>query len=113
MLYDVKRLLFFVMLLLLTACVPPVYQNPYPVEAIVLPRDDAAHRAPIEWWYYTGHLKDKAGNEYGFELSFFKAYAPPGINLLGFIPAYVIAEKGHVAHFAITNKSDNTFEKAT
>ena len=107
-----KRLLFLLLLTLLTACVPPVYQNPYPVEAVVLPRDDAAHRAPIEWWYYTGHLTDETGNEYGFELSFFKAYAPPGINLLGFIPAYIIAEKGHVAHFAITDKTANTFEKA-
>jgi predicted secreted hydrolase len=100
------------MLVLLTACVPPVYQNPYPLEAVMLPRDDAAHPAPIEWWYYTGHLKDEAGNEYGFELSFFKAYTPPEINLLGFLPAYMLAEKGHVAHFAITDKSANTFEKA-
>jgi predicted secreted hydrolase len=107
----VKRLLFLLMLMLLTACVPSVYQNPYPVEAIVLPRDDAAHRAPIEWWYYTGHLSDEAGNEYGFELSFFKAYAPPSVKLFGFLPAYVIAEKGHVAHFAITDKSSRTFEK--
>src|SRR5262245_61974125 len=26
---------------------------PYPVE---FPRDDGPHEAPIEWWYYTGHL---------------------------------------------------------
>jgi predicted secreted hydrolase len=107
----VKRLLSLLILMLLTACVPPVYQNPYPVETVVLPRDDAAHPAPIEWWYYTGHLSDEAGNEYGFELSFFKAYAPPSIKLFGFLPAYVLAEKGHVAHFAITDKSSQTFEK--
>jgi predicted secreted hydrolase len=112
-----KRLLFLLLpglltFCLLTSCVPRAFQGPYPVEAVVLPRDDGGHLAPIEWWYYTGHFSDEAGNEYGFELSFFKAYAPPSIRLLGFFPAYVIAEKGHVAHFAITDKSANTFEKA-
>jgi predicted secreted hydrolase len=107
-----NRLFAFLVFMCLTACVPPVYQNAYPTEAIVLPKDDAAHLAPIEWWYYTGHFNDEAGNDYGFELSFFKAYAPPSIKLFGFLPAYVIAEKGHVAHFAITDNSANTFETA-
>jgi predicted secreted hydrolase len=100
-----------VTILLLSACVPPVYQNPYPVLPVVLPRDEAAHPAPLEWWYYTGHLYDENGHEYGFELSFFKAYTPPGLTLLG-IPAFVVAEKGHVAHFAITDTTAQTFEKA-
>ncbi|MGL4608996.1 MAG: lipocalin family protein [Trueperaceae bacterium] len=107
-----ERFYFFAVLLLLTSCVPRPFQAPYPVEAVVLPKDDGAHPAPIEWWYYTGHFSDETGNEYGFELSFFKAYAPPSIKLFGFLPAYVLAEKGHVAHFAITDKSANSFEKA-
>jgi predicted secreted hydrolase len=106
-----KRLIVLIALGLLTACTPAVYR-PYPIEAVILPKDDGAHTAPIEWWYYTGHLSDESGKEYGFELSFFKAYAPQSVKLLGFFPAYVIAEKGHVAHFAITDKSANTFEKA-
>ena len=64
-----------VLLLFLTGCTPSVYK-PYPIESVILPKDDAAHLAPIEWWYYTGHLQDETGHEYGFELSFFKAYAP-------------------------------------
>jgi len=40
---------------------------------ISYPRDHGAHRdAGIEWWYYTGHLKDAAGKEYGFQLTFFR-----------------------------------------
>ena len=97
---------------LLASCVPSVYDEPYPVEAVELPRDDAAHRAPIEWWYYTGHFEDADGHEYGFELTFFKAYAPPDIRLLGFLPAYLIAEKGHVAHFAITDVDGQAFDMA-
>jgi predicted secreted hydrolase len=111
MLKSMKYLFAFIAIIALSSCTPRVYQ-PYLVEAVVLPKDDGAHTAPIEWWYYTGHFNDEVGNEYGFELSFFKAYAPQNIRLLGFLPAYIIAEKGHVAHFAITDKSANSFEKS-
>ncbi len=96
-------------LMMLTACVPSVYDEPYPVEEVVLPQDDAAHPAPIEWWYYTGHLTDESGEEYGFELTFFKAYAPPEIELFGFYPVYYLIDRGHVGHFAVTDKTDETF----
>jgi predicted secreted hydrolase len=40
---------------------------------IAFPRDHGSHRdAGIEWWYYTGHLSDAAGKEYGFQLTFFR-----------------------------------------
>jgi predicted secreted hydrolase len=40
---------------------------------ISFPKDHGAHPdAAIEWWYYTGHLKDAGGREYGFELTFFR-----------------------------------------
>ena len=106
-----RALSLFVLIPLLAACVPSVYQ-PYPVEPVVLPEDDGAHYAPIEWWYYTGHFEDEAGTEYGFELTFFKAYAPQDLRVLGFIPAYFIAEKGHVGHFAITDVTNQGFERA-
>ena len=109
--YSMKCLTLAIVALLLTSCVPSVY-DPYPVEAVVLPEDDGAHTAPIEWWYYTGHFEDEAGTEYGFELTFFKAYAPQNLKLFGFLPAYAIAEKGHVAHFAITDVTNQNFEKA-
>ncbi|CAN5894436.1 lipocalin-like domain-containing protein [soil metagenome] len=98
--------------LLLAACAPSVYSVSYPVEAVTLPRDEAAHRAPIEWWYYTGHVTDETGHEYGFELTFFKAYTPPGIKLFGFLPADALVDKGHVAHFAMTDVDGQRFEKA-
>ena len=98
--------------LVLGACAPSVYSVPYPVEAVTLPRDEAAHRAPIEWWYYTGHLTDDTGREYGFELTFFKAYTPPGLKLFGFLPIDALVDKGHVAHFAITDVDGQVFEKA-
>src|SRR5262249_4814979 len=40
---------------------------------VAFPRDHGAHAdAGIEWWYYTGHLRDAAKKEYGFELTFFR-----------------------------------------
>ena len=93
----------------LSGCLPSVYSRPYPVTPVELPRDDAAHAAPIEWWYYTGHLEDERGRPYGFELTFFKAYTPPEIKLLGFLPLYGLVERGYVAHVAVTDLADGTF----
>lgn len=93
----------------LTACAPSVYDHPYPVRPVVMPRDEAAHRAPIEWWYYTGHLVDASGRHYGFELTFFKAYPPPGMKLVGPVPMSALMQKVYVAHFAITDVSRKRF----
>ena len=94
---------------LLSGCLPSVYSRPYPVEPVTLPRDDASHAAPIEWWYYTGHLQDEQGHDYGFELTFFKAYTPPQIKLLGFLPLYGLIERGYVAHVAVTDLTNQRF----
>ena len=87
---------------------PVAYRQPYPVAPVELPRDDAAHAAPIEWWYWTGHLADSHGSEYGFMLTFFKAYAPPRAEIVPGVPAWVVADKGHVAHLALTDKTAGT-----
>ena len=40
---------------------------------IQFPRDHGAHHdVPLEWWYWTGHLKGAEGREYGFQLTFFR-----------------------------------------
>lgn len=41
---------------------------------LVFPRDEGAHAGyGIEWWYYSGHLKDAEGGSYGFMAAYFKA----------------------------------------
>jgi predicted secreted hydrolase len=62
---------------------------------IFLPRDDAVHANPVEWWYWTGHLTDSSGCEYGFEEVFFL------LNLTG--SNYVMA------HHAITDICSGTY----
>ena len=68
--------------LLHTACssgvVPRDIPTPAPPEPtptpreLVLPPDDRSHSAPIEWWYYNGHLKSEAGQEYSFHYVIFQ-----------------------------------------
>ena len=99
------------LIIVLSACTPKVYE-PIPIRPIDLPQDDANHLAPIEWWYYTGHFYDEQNNRYGFELTFFKTYMPRSIKLFSIIPAYLIKEKFHVAHFAITDINNQKFERA-
>ena len=44
-----------------------------PTSDISFPRDHGSHPdAPVEWWYYTGHLRDAGNREYGFQLTFFR-----------------------------------------
>jgi predicted secreted hydrolase len=38
---------------------------------VSLPADDGAHADPVEWWYWTGHLKTSDGRWFGFEEVFF------------------------------------------
>ena len=68
--------------------------------AVQLPADEAAHHAPVEWWYFNGHLAgtDAAGHLhcYGFEYVTFQ--------FLGLGPAPL-----YVANFAITDLDRKTF----
>src|SRR4051794_39597518 len=68
------------MLLLLPAACPPPPDSvaalpdicdETPTGAVTPPADDTVHDAPVEWWYWTGHLQDEAGRWYGFEQVFF------------------------------------------
>lgn len=59
---------------------------------LTFPRDHGSHPdAALEWWYYTGHLRDRATREYGFQLTFFRA------------------GDMHLAHFAWTDPARKTF----
>jgi predicted secreted hydrolase len=44
------------------------------------PKDHGPHPGyRTEWWYYTGNLRSKTGDQYGFQLTFFRSrISPPG-----------------------------------
>jgi predicted secreted hydrolase len=73
-----------------------------PIETgITLPKDEAAHRQPAEWWYMTGFLDgvDPSGGKhaYAYEMVVFQIAAVAGLP-----PTYD-------AHFAISDLTRGTF----
>ena len=58
-------------------------QTPLPAPqpaTITFPQDLYDHpNSQTEWWYYTGNLEGLNGRAYGFELTFFRSYAPTGL----------------------------------
>jgi len=80
------------------------------------PRDEAAHfDAQAEWWYYTGFLDGEDGQQYGFELVFFKAYVPSEVRLGNVLPLMVSNNPIYFAHFAIGDQAgeDHVFVERT
>jgi predicted secreted hydrolase len=95
----------------LTGCVPSVYDAPYPVRPVELPADDASHAAPVEWWYWVGHLDLEDGRQAAFQLTFFEAYAPPALRIAG-LPSNGFFEKGVVGHAAVLDLGAGTHAMA-
>lgn len=63
--------------------------------------------APVEWWYFTGHVKNKK-DKYGFEFCIFK-FHPESIRI-GPIPMYLLKKEPYlVLHSTITNKNSGKF----
>ncbi len=56
------------------AAAGPEFEIPKPGRVFAFPRDHGAHlRYKTEWWYYTGHLRSKEGEPFGYQLTFFRA----------------------------------------
>ena len=66
---------FVLVFLLATACIPfkPTTKNDLFPGAAQLPLEEAPHpKNSLEWWYFTGHLKDvSTGQTFGVEYVFF------------------------------------------
>lgn len=63
----------------LHAQTPQPLPQPQPAP-ITFPQDLYDHpNTETEWWYYTGNLEGPNGRPYGFELTFFRSFAPTGL----------------------------------
>lgn len=83
-------------------------EGPRPLE---FPRDHAAHPDyRHEWWYVTGHLRDAAQREYGFQLTFFRYALTPAVNDS---PSRWRARDLMLAHFAVSDIGGQRFHHAT
>lgn len=71
----------------------------------VFPRDHGAHpEYRTEWWYYTGNLTDSAGNQYGYQLTFFRSALTPDLPER---TSDLATNQIYMAHFAVTNGAAN------
>lgn len=76
----------------------------------VFPRDHGAHPSyKSEWWYFTGHLHDRSGRRFGYELTFFRAALAPGIERLRAGQSDWRGTQIYPAHFAISDESGGHF----
>jgi predicted secreted hydrolase len=81
--YFLSFVLFFLFLLICQPVIGDDKQEYFSVTGpcnLEFPRDHGPHPGyRTEWWYYTGNLKSKNGNRYGFQLTFFRfQISPPG-----------------------------------
>ncbi len=75
-----------------------------PIE-FVFPRDHGAHpEYRTEWWYYTGNLTDSTGNQYGYQLTFFRSALTPDLPER---TSDLATNQIYMAHFAVTNGAAN------
>jgi predicted secreted hydrolase len=72
-------------------------------QSVSLPKDEAPHSAPVEWWYFSGHLsgKDAKGvvHSYGYEYVIFQ--------ILGLGPS-----PDYLADLSVTDLTSKTFQFA-
>jgi predicted secreted hydrolase len=74
------------------------------------PRDHGAHpEFRTEWWYFTGNLRDEAGNRYGYQLTFFRQ----GVRIMPSDPDNPWSLRDlYPAHFTLTDVRSGTFHYA-
>jgi predicted secreted hydrolase len=70
------------------------------------PRDHYAHEDfRTEWWYYTGHLRTASGDEYGYQVTFFRS----GLAAARKSASRWAAKNIYLAHFAVSDIPRRTF----
>ena len=72
------------------------------------PRDHGSHPGfKTEWWYFTGNLRATTGEEFGYQLTFFRqGVVPPGRSLP--TSAFLVRDVPF-AHFAVSDVTGGTF----
>ena len=58
----------------------------------------------VQWWYFTGHVFDKAGREFGYELTFFAA----GVQRRAYRSKFGV-NTVYLSHFAISDVAGNKY----
>jgi predicted secreted hydrolase len=85
--------------------------------AVEFPRDLGTHdEYQTEWWYYTGNLETAAGEQFGFQLTFFRRALPVDPDLqgssLGAPQSDWRTNQVYLAHFTVSDIGQNAFYPA-
>ncbi len=78
------------------------FRKALPGYTFAFPRDHYSHdEFRTEWWYYTGHLRTENGEEYGYQLTFFRS----GLAEAQANPSRWAVRNLYLAHFAVSDHS--------
>ncbi|MFZ5451926.1 MAG: lipocalin-like domain-containing protein [Thermodesulfobacteriota bacterium] len=111
---DRRRALIEFLLIILLIIISPgsvawggEFAAPQPGRAWQFPSDHGAHpRFKTEWWYYTGHLLSRDGENFGYQLTFFRAgLRQPDLKARSAWALHTI----YLAHLALSDKTSGTF----
>ncbi len=116
-----RALLTLLASLVFTACTADQATDKEPIDACVpnpgkvsLPADDAVHDELVEWWYWTGHLKDTSQREYGFQVTFFAFGAGEARALLANVAVTDLSagsyHRGAKFQFGVPERIDGGFQ---
>ena len=76
------------------------FRRALPGYAFSFPQDHYAHEDfRTEWWYYTGHLRTRGGDRYGYQVTFFRSGLAEARNS----PSRWAAKNLYLAHFAVSD----------
>jgi predicted secreted hydrolase len=95
--------IFFLYICIVLLCSLPAdageWRDVSPGDAVKLPGDLYFQKAyRVQWWYFTGHLYDAQGREFGYELTFFAA----GVQQRKYESQFGV-DTLYLSHFAISD----------
>src|SRR5512139_1442791 len=89
-------------------CVAQEYQDVVPDRSVAIPGDFYYRdNYRVQWWYFTGHLLDEKGREFGYELTFFVV----GVQKREYRSRFGVRDI-YISHFALSDIRGRTLHFA-
>jgi len=102
---NVMKKLFVVFLLFSSAVFAQEYKDITPGAGVEIPGDFYFRDGyRVQWWYFTGHLFDETGREFGYELTFFVV----NVQKKSYTSQFGV-KRIYISHFAISDIKGNRF----
>lgn len=85
------------------------FQRASPTRRLVFPKDHGPHPDfQTEWWYYTGNLVSTNGDQFGYQLTFFRRTLIPAAERVDRLSNWT-SDQVYMAHFTLTDISSESF----